>query len=217
MSAVVWGQDASRAAPDPAAANPPQKRIFWIIPNHRTYPADAPYHPLTTREKFKIARQEVLDPGTFVMAGALAGIGQWSDTNPSFGQGTAGYARRYGTSYGDLAIGDYLTAAIVPSLIHQDPRYFRKGSGSAFSRVGHAVSQMFWTRMDSGRYFVNFSELGGNLAAAGIANAYYPDYRTLGDTAERYGIQIALDVAGNIIKEFWPDVQGKVQHHHKKP
>jgi hypothetical protein len=216
MCAAAWGQDASRAAPDPAQpANTQQKRILWIIPNHRTYPANAPYHPLTVGEKFKIAQHEVLDPGTFVLAGALAGIGQLSNSNPSFGQGAAGYARRYGTSYGDLAIGDYLTAAIFPSLLRQDPRYFRKGSGSAISRVGHAVKQICWTRMDSGRYMVNFSELGGNATAAAIANAYYPDYRTAGDTAQRFGIQVALDVAGNVLKEFWPDLDGRL--HHKKP
>jgi hypothetical protein len=216
MCAVVWGQDASRVAPDPAAANTMHKRIFWIIPNYRTYPSDAQYHPLTAREKFRIARQDSLDPGTFALAGALAGIGQLNDTNPSFGQGAAGYGRRYGTSYGDLVIGDYLTVAILPTLLHQDPRYFRKGSGSTASRLGHAVKQIFWTRMDSGKYFVNFSELGGNAAAAAISNAYYPDYRTAGDTAERFGMQIGLDVAGNILKEFWPDINGRL-HHHKKP
>jgi len=217
MCTALWGQSANRVAPDPAAANQSQGRLFWIIPNHRTHPADAPYHPLTTGEKFKIARQEVLDPGTFLLAGAIAGIGQWNNSNPSFGQGAAGYARRYGTSYGDLAIGDYLTGAIVPSLIHQDPRYFRKGSGSGFSRLGYAMRQIFWTRMDSGKYSVNFSELGGNLAASGIANAYYPDNRSWGDTVQRFGVQIGLDMAGNVLKEFWPDIQGKVQHHNKKP
>src|SRR5215472_13586166 len=71
MCAALWGQSANRVAPDPAAANQSQGRLFWIIPNHRTHPADAPYHPLTTGEKFKIARQEVLDPGTFLMAGVI--------------------------------------------------------------------------------------------------------------------------------------------------
>jgi hypothetical protein len=216
MCGAVWGQDANRVAPDPVAANPVQKRIFWIIPNYRTYPTDGQYHSLTARQKFKIARQDVLDPGTFLMAGAIAGIGQLSNTNPSFGQGAAGYGRRYGTSYGDLAIGDFMTTAIFPSMLHQDPRYFRKGSGSAVSRLGHAVEQIFWTRMDSGRYMVNFSELGGNAAAAAISNAYYPDYRTAGDTAQRFGIQVGLDVAGNVLKEFWPDLESRL-HHSKKP
>jgi hypothetical protein len=212
---AVWGQDASRVAPDPAQPQPAQGRILWIIPNHRTVPSTGPYHPLTTKEKFHLAQKEALDPGTFVLAGLLAGQGQWSNTNPSFGQGAAGYGRRYGTSYADLAIGDYMTTAIFPSLLHQDPRYFRKGSGSAYSRIGHAVTQIFWTRMDSGKYNVNYSELGGNAVAAGIANAYYPDRRTASDTAQRFGVQIALDVAGNVMKEFWPDLQGKLPGHKK--
>jgi hypothetical protein len=215
ICAAAWGQDASRVAPDPAQANSGPKRIFWIIPNHRTYPDGGPYKPLTTGQKFKIAQQEVLDPGTFVLAGFLAGIGQWSNDNPSFGQGAAGYARRYGTSYGDLAIGDYLTTAIFPSLLHQDPRYFRKGTGSFHSRLGHATKQIFWTRMDSGKYNFNYSEIGGNATAAAISNAYYPDYRTAGDTAKRFGIQIGLDMAGNILKEFWPDI-ARVAPGHKK-
>jgi hypothetical protein len=216
MCGAVWGQDANRVAPEPAAAKPVQKRIFWIIPNYRTHPTGGPYKPLTTREKFRIARHDSLDPGTFLLSGLVAGIGQANNSNPSFGQGTAGYSRRYGTSYGDFVISDYMTAAIFPTMLRQDPRYFRKGTGSAMSRLGHAVVWIVWTRMDSGRYFVNFSELGGNAVAAGIANAYYPDNRSVGETASRFGIQIGLDVAGNILKEFGPDLQGKVLHHGKK-
>jgi hypothetical protein len=217
LCGVVRGQDASRVVPDPVQPKPMQKRIFWIIPNYRTTPLETHYHPITAREKFKIARQDVLDPGSFLLAGAIAGIGQATNNNESFGQGTAGYARRYGTAYGDIVIGDYMTAAIVPSLIHQDPRYFRKGSGSGMSRLGHSLKQIVWTRMDSGRYMFNFSEVGGNLAAAGIANAYYPDNRTLGDTGQRFAMQIGLDMAGNILKEFWPDVEGKLHGHKKQP
>jgi hypothetical protein len=216
MCAALWGQSANRVAPDPAQPNTGPKRILWIIPNYRTYPADGQYHPLTTRQKFRIARQDSLDPGTFILAGFLSGVGQLSNQNPSFGQGAAGYARRYGTSYGDLLIGDYMTTAIFPSLLHQDPRYFRKGSGSAGSRLGHAVKQIFWTRKDSGGHTVNISELGGNAVAAGISNAYYPDYRTASDTAQRYSVQIGLDVAGNILKEFWPDMEGALHHHNNK-
>ena len=209
ICAAAWGQDASRVAPDPAQANSAPKRIFWVIPNHRTTPEGGPYHPLTTGQKFKIAQQETLDPGTFLLAGALAGIGQWSNDNPSFGQGAAGYARRYGTSYGDLAIGDYLTTAIYPSLLHQDPRYFRRGIGSTWSRLGYAMGQTLVTHGDNRRTQFNYSEVVGNATAVAISNAYNPDNRTATDAVGKLGIQLGVDMAGNILKEFTPDLYRK--------
>ena len=209
----LWGQDASRVAAEPAEKKPPEprdKRILWIIPNYRTYPTTQQYQPLTTRQKFTIARQDSLDPGTFALALAFAGKDQIQNANPSFGQGVAGYAHRFATSYADWAIGDYLTEAIVPSLIHQDPRYFRLGQGSAFHRLGHAVGQIFWTRMDRGGHMFNFSEILGNSAAVAIGNAYYPDGRTAGDNLSRVGVQVGLDIAGNVLKEFWPDIHHKL-------
>jgi hypothetical protein len=208
-----FAQDAARVAPDPAKSKPPEprdKRIFWIIPNYRTYPTTANYQPLTTREKFTIARQDALDPGTFALAAVFAGKDQLTNTNPSFGQGTAGYAHRFACSYGDWAIGDFMTGGIIPSLIHQDPRYFRLGQGGAFKRLGHAVGQIFWTRMDSGGHMFNFSEILGNSAAVAISNAYYPDGRTASDNVGRLGVQIGLDMAGNVLKEFWPDLHNKI-------
>jgi hypothetical protein len=209
----AWGQDASRAAPAPVTQPAPQpKRIFWIIPNHRTYPTTQNYHPLTTREKFTLARRDSLDPGTFVLAGFLAGIDQANNTNPSFGQGAEGYGHRFVTSYADFAIGDYMTTAVLPSLLHQDPRYFRLGQGSGIHRLGHAVGQIFWTRMDKGGHMFNFSEILGNGAAVAISNAYYPDGRTASDNLGRFGVQIGLDMAGNVLKEFWPDIYDKLGH-----
>lgn len=210
-AACAFAQDASRVAPsDPQPQPQREKRILWIIPNYRTYPDGPDYHPLTTREKFRMARQDSLDPGTFALAAAFAGKSQLDNADPSFGQGTAGYAHRFVTSYADWAIGDYMTEAIVPSLIHQDPRYFRLGQGGAFRRIGHAVGQIFWTRMDGGGHMFNFSEVLGNAAAVAIGNAYYPDGRTAADNFSRLGIQVGLDMAGNLLKEFWPDVHDRL-------
>lgn len=217
LAAAAWGQEASRAAPEPVAATAAittpaakkkheKKHIFWVIPDYRTSPALAIYKPLTTADKFEMAVQGALDPGTFLLAGVFAGKDQLTDTDPSFGQGLRGYAYRFGTNYGDLAVGDFMTEAVFPSLLHQDPRYFRRGSGPVMARLGNAVEQIFWTRTDSGGHMFNFSEIGGNAAATAISNAYHPDARDATDNAERWGIQIGLDVAGNIMKEFWPDI-----------
>jgi hypothetical protein len=203
---------ANRLQPQPAPPPPVQprhKRIFGIIPNYRTYPVQQQYTPLSNREKFKITAQDAFDPGSFFLAGAIAGIALAANDEPTFGHGVAGYARYYGTSYGDLMIGDFMTSAIFPSLLHQDPRYFRLGTGSTRSRVWHAVRQIFWTRTDSGGHQFNYSEIGGNATAAAISNAYYPSNRTAGDTFSRFGVQVGLDMAGNILKEFWPDVDRK--------
>ncbi len=194
---------------------PEHKRIFGIIPNYRTYPTTKEYQPLTRHDKFKIAFDDSLDRGTFILAAAFAGQRQLTDTTPSFGQGVAGYARYFGTAYADFAIGNFMTEAIYPSLLRQDPRYFRQGTGSAWSRVRHAVGQIVWTRMDSGRHMFNFSEVVGNSTAVAISNAYYPDNRTAGAAATGLAVQLGLDAAGNLLKEFWPDLSGKLARKHK--
>ena len=124
--------------------------ILGIIPNYRTSPNLDNYEPLTSREKFKIASEDSLDRGTFAMGALFGGLGQLTDGNKSFGQGAAGFGRYFGTSYGDLLIGNYMSEAVYPSILHQDPRYFRRGTGSGCSRFAYAISQIFWTHRDSG-------------------------------------------------------------------
>jgi hypothetical protein len=104
-----------------------------------------------------------------------------------------------------------MTEAIFPTLLHQDPRYFRKGSGSGWSRFRYAVGKTFWTHRDSGGMQFNYSEIVGNSVAVAISNAYYAGNRT----AAKLGLQVGIDTAANILKEFWPDVQRKI-HRHKK-
>ncbi|MGO9257715.1 MAG: hypothetical protein ACLQU1_15590 [Bryobacteraceae bacterium] len=157
-----------------ARAYPFSKRILGIIPNYRTSPSLANYQPLTAKGKFKIAAEDSFDPGTFVITGIIAGEAQLAHSTPSFGQEESGYARYFGATYGNLAIGSFMREAIYPSLLHQDPRYFRRGTGSARSRVGYAVSQIFWTHTDSGGSMFNFSEVLGSATSAAISDAYYP-------------------------------------------
>jgi hypothetical protein len=200
-------QDADRAITTPA--QPPaqeDKRLFGIIPNYRTIPTTAAYEPLTAHQKFKLATQDALDRGTFILAAVYAGEGQLTKAQPSFGQGAEGYAHYFATSYVDWAGADYMTEAIFPALLHQDPRYFRKGTGSGFSRLTYAMSRIFWTRTDSGGYAFNFSEVGGNAAMVALSQAYYPDTRRPGSAAGSLAIQIGDDMASNILKEFYPDL-----------
>jgi hypothetical protein len=209
---------ANRAIPaQPAAAQEElPRRLFGIIPNYRSHPSFKESKPLTSGEKFKLAARDSFDPGTFLLAGGIAGIGQASNSTPSYGQGMAGYGRYYGAAYGDLMIGDMMTTGVYPSLLHQDPRYFRKGTGSVGSRLGYAVGQIFITHGDNRKTQFNYSEILGNSTAVAISNAYDPDNRTAADAAGQLGMQLGLDAAGNILKEFVPDIYRKFQgkkHH----
>ena len=217
-----------QAAPDPplqpgtaktsdSTGTPPaeSKRIFGIVPNFRTSPSLKDYEPLRPADKFKIAAQDAFDRGTIALAALFAGESQLTNASPSFGQGVAGYARYWGTSYADYLIGDYMTEGIYPTLLHQDPRYFRRGTGSGRSRLGYAMAQIFWTHKDSGGTQFNFSEVIGNSTAVAISNVYYPDNRTASDAVSRLGIQLSVDMASNILKEFYPDFERKFTRKHR--
>jgi hypothetical protein len=208
---VVFAQEPA-SSDDKEEAAP--KRIFGIIPNYRTSPTLKDYKPIPTKEKFKIASQDSFDRGTIVLSALFAGQGQLTKSTPSFGQGASGYARYFASSYGDFIIGDYMTEAIYPAVLHQDPRYFRHASGSAWSRLGGAMGQIFWTRTDSGRMQFNFSEVMGNATAVAISNAYYPDNRNARDAATRLGVQIGVDMAANVFKEFSPELNRLLTRKH---
>jgi hypothetical protein len=208
-----------QAAPQDQPVQPDDsgsKRIFWIIPNFRTSPTLREYKPLSVGEKFKIARQDAFDRGTVALALLFAGEAQLNNSNPSFGQGVKGYAHYFGTAYGDFVIGDYLTEAIYPTLLHQDPRYFRRGTGGVFSRVAYSAGQIFLTHGDSGRTQFNFSEVVGNSTAVAISMAYYPENRDVGDAVTKLGVQLAVDMATNVLKEFAPDIGRKFSRKHRQ-
>jgi hypothetical protein len=197
--------------------NPPEpenKRIFGIIPNYRTSPSLRESEPLTSGDKFKIATEDAFDRGSFALAGIFASEAQLTNANRSFGQGAAGYGKYYGAAFADFAIGDYMTEAIYPSLLHQDPRYFRKGIGSGWSRLSYAMGQIFWTHTDSGGTQFNFSEVIGNSTAVAISNVYYSDNQTASDAISKLGTQLGVDMASNVLKEFWPDIARKFRRKH---
>ena len=219
LASVALCQEIPRI--EPAQADPHMKpessdasehessHILGIIPNYRTFPSLNNYEPLTSREKFKIASEDSLDRGTFALAASFGGLGQVTNGNKSFGQGATGFGKYFGTSYGDLLIGNYMSEAIYPSILHQDPRYFRRGAGSGRSRFAYAISQIFWTHRDSGGTQFNYSEWLGNSTAVAISNAYYPEQRSAGSAISKLAMQIGVDAVGNVLKEFWPDLRHK--------
>jgi hypothetical protein len=191
---------------------PPDKRIFGVLPNYRTANATAVYMPITVKQKFTIATKDSFDYPLLGLAAVIAAWGQADNSHPEFGQGWAGYGRRVGTSYADQAIGNMMTEGIFPSMLHEDPRYFRRGYGSVWSRTFYAATRVFVTRTDSGGTRFNFSELLGNATGTAISNAYYPDTRDVGDNVEKLGSQIGIDAVSQVLKEFWPDVKHKLFH-----
>ena len=182
------------------------KRILGIIPNYRTSPPLTNYVPLTAGQKFRMASQDAVDPGTFALAGLFAVEAQLTEETPSFGHGAPAFARYFAAATADFMIGDFMTEAVYPALLRQDPRYFRKGSGNAWGRLGYAMRQIVWTHADSGHMQFNVSEVAGNATAMAIGNAYYPDNRTLSSNVSKLGIQLAVDTVSNILKEFSPDL-----------
>jgi len=203
------------AAPAVNARPPlPPRRIFGIVPNYRTVPDSNGYRPISPRQKFNIATQESFDRGTVALAALFAGEAQLTKSTPSFGHGASGYARYFAASFTDFVVGNYMTEAVYPTMFHQDPRYFRRGTGSAWSRLGSAVKQSLWTRADSGRMQFNFSEILGNSTGVAISNVYYRDNRNASDAATRFGIQIGLDTAANILKEFSPELSSIFSRKH---
>jgi len=207
--------DVSKTTDPPQnGAQSESKRILGLVPNYRTSPNLRNYKPLTAAEKFKLASQDSFDRGTVALALLFGGEAQLTNSNRAFGQGAAGFARYFGASYGDFVIGDYMTEAIFPALLRQDPRYFRRGTGSGWSRIGYAIEQIFWTHRDSGGTQFNYSEVAGNSAAAAISTAYYADSRTAADAASKLGVQLGVDMASNVLKEFWPDLERKLKRQH---
>ncbi len=188
-------------------------RIFEVLPNYGTVENAQARPPLTTGQKFRLATAGVFDWGAYPFNGILAGISQAKNDPKEWGQGWGAYAKRYGSSFADNSIGTYMTTAIFPTLLHEDPRYYQLGKGRFAHRAYHAVNRLFIVRTDSGHERFNFSESIGNAAAAAISNVYHvPEERTASRNATTFAFLILYDGMNNELKEFWPDIRRKVFH-----
>ena len=189
-------------------------RLFWTLPNFLTVQSrNIP--PLSTGTKFKVVARGTFDPVEYFYIGFLSGISQAEDSEPGYGQGAAGYGKRYGAAFADNAIENFWTGAILPSLLKQDPRFYQMGRGPSFGhRLGYAISRIFVTRSDSGNTQFNISEVGGSAIAAAISTySYHPSGdRTVGNTMSVWGTQVGWDTVTIVFKEFWPDIR----HHFTK-
>src|SRR5215467_8558922 len=188
-------------------------RIFEVLPNYGTVENANALPPLTTGQKFRIATASVFDWGAYPFNGALAGIAQAKNDPKQWGQGWGAYGKRFGASFADNSIGTYMTVAVFPSLLHEDPRYYQMGKGPVKKRIWHGITRLFVTYTDSGNSRFNYSEIVGNATAAGISNIYRaPEDRTFGRNIGTLGELIMWDGLSNQLKEFWPDIRRKVFH-----
>jgi len=215
--ALVSGTSVEAGAASAATTNgqdvepPGGNRVFGVLPNYRTADVSQEGTVLTVRQKFNIASKDSFDYPLVLLSGALAGLGQLTGEQPSFGQGLKGYGHRLTANYADQAMGNMLTEGMFPVLLHEDPRYFRRGSGSTISRVGYALTRVFVTHKDSGGARFNYSEWLGNATAVAISNAYYPG-QTLADNGTKLLMQVGTDAVSQVLKEFWPDIKRKMFH-----
>ena len=191
------------------------KRILWVIPNYRAVSADSKLPPLSSKEKFDLATKDSFDYSSFILAGILAGLNQSRHSSPEFGQGAAGYGRYYWHALADEVSGNYLTEALIPAAMHEDPRYYTLGHGSFFVRTRYAMTRLIVTKTDSGKQRFNFSEIAGNGIGAALSNAYYPaQERTWSNTSQKWLTQIGIDGIFNVFKEFWPDISSGLSRSH---
>ncbi len=222
LCAGIGVAQSSNEAVDTTAENtlPTQKSGTYeenhiiVVPNYSTVnDPQKTFKPLTVSEKFVIAAHDSFDPFNWVITGLYAAVYQKENNYAGFGQGGAGYAKRYGAVFADGAISTYISEAILPAMLHEDPRFFRLGEGTKWHRVGYALTRVLVTKTDADTWRFNNSEIFGNLIAAGISNAYYPPAnRTVGVTFEKFGIGVISDAGFNVLKEFWPDMKHKVLH-----
>ena len=212
-------------------------RLFYTLPNFLTLETTTKVPPLTTGQKFKVVARGSFDYIQVPWYGFLAGISQAQNSEPGYGQGAKGYGKRFGSAFADGTIENFITGAVLPSLLHQDPRFFQSGKGGFTHRTGYAVSRIFVTRTDSGGTQFNYSEVVGSAMSAAISTySYHPrsfitkrfdpttgmpvsvfngSDRTLKNTASVWGSQVGYDTITIVVKEFWPDIHRKLSHKHK--
>lgn len=205
-------------SPAPVSVPLKDERILKLIPDFQTVTdTSRAVAPLTPAEKWKLGWREAADPFNIVNAAMTAAFSQRDNQTPSYGEGWPNYGRRFGAAIADFGTQSLLSASVFANLLHQDPRYFRKGPGTGIlKRVLYSGSRLFVCRNDAGHAVFNASNLLGMGTGIALSNAYYPSASRDGMVmAGRIETSLLGGLTGNLLSEFWPDVQMKLFH--KKP
>jgi hypothetical protein len=213
------GNDAQGKDGEGPISGTSKDRLFYTLPNFLTLENANQVPPLTSGEKFKVVARSSFDYVQYPWYGFLAGISQAENSEPGYGQGATGYGKRFGAALADGTIENFITSAVFPSLLHQDPRFFQSGKGGFWHRTGYAMSRVVVTRSDSGKAQVNFSEIVGSALSAGISTySYHPHAdQTLRNSASVWGTQVGYDMLTYVVKEFWPDIRRKIRKRKAPP
>src|SRR5579883_1092419 len=198
----------SPALPVPALNN---QRILGVIPDYQTVDASV-RTPLTRAQKWDLALRETIDPFNVISAGIGAAFSQEGNQTPKYGEGSRAFGKRYGAALADMTTQNLFSAGVLATVLHQDPRYFRMGpeGGGIPKRVLYSVSRLFIARQDSGKQTFNFSGIGGMMLGIAASNLYYPSASVNGEVmAGRLTTSLFGGVTGNLMSEFWPDLQKK--------
>jgi hypothetical protein len=191
------------------------KRILGVMPNYRAVSAGAIPPPPTAKEAFILATQNSFDYSSFVFVGITSALAEWTDAHPQLGEGMEGFGRYYWRGFVDKTDGNYLVIFALPTLLHEDERYYARGEGGIVNRGVYAATRVFITPNYRGHNTVNIAELFGRAVAQAISVSYYPSQtRTAGAVAEKYGYAIGRDALTNVFREFWPDIAVHVLHRH---
>jgi hypothetical protein len=209
--------------PDTDAGNTQQpanpKRILGIIPNFQTTNDKTLVpKPLTPKEKYVLAYHQMFDISAHIGNVLQAVIQQASDGQPHYGEGWGAFGERFAAAEGDQYTSSFFIYGFLPHILHDDPRYFRRGQGSPLSRIWYAMTRTVITRTDAQTPTFNAPQVFGQLAQAGISNVYYPrPDRNIGSTFEGWGINLGYNTGYNVLKEFYPDFLHALRRHSKDP
>lgn len=193
--------------------------MFGMIPDfENTNDIPANRRPLKVKEKYVLSLHQAFDISAHIGNAFQAALQQAANGQPRYGQGWDAYAERFGANEGDQISSSILIYGVLPSILHDDPRYFRQGRGSPMARVWYAINRTFVTRRDKGTSGFNTSQIAGQLIACGISTSYYPPQdRSVSRVFSNWGVNLGGNSAYNVLSEYYPDLLRVVFHRHSPP
>jgi hypothetical protein len=210
------GQSTDASNPPKHKPPPQPKRILGIMPNYRAVSAGEIPPPPTPREAFMVATRNSFDYSAFVFVGVTSLLAEGTDAHTQLGKGVGGYWAYYWRGYLDKTDGNYWVDWAMPTVFHQDERYYAKGEGGIFKRSVYAATRVLITPNYHGKNSFNASEVLGRGISQAISLTYYPSQtRTVGGFTEKYAYAIGRDALTNVFREVWPDINQRLFHRHR--
>jgi len=185
------------------------------MPNFRSVSPGTKPPPPTFEQSLKIATQNSFDYSSFIFVGITSGLAEATNAHPQLGKGMEGFGNYYWLGFVDKTDGNYWVICLLPTVFHQDERYYAMGEGGFWKRGTYAATRIFVARKYNGDNTFDISEVAGRAIAQGISTTYYPSASNTGEKlAERYAYALGRDALTNVFREFWPDIATHVLHRH---